>query len=77
MSNYRVGMVVLAAGVLLFVVGTAIRTGGIGWFGYLPGDLRFEQEAIRLFIPVTSMIVVSAVLTIFLRLVFFMLRRVV
>ena len=47
-----------------------------GWFGYLPGDLRIERDAVRLFIPITSMILVSVVLTTFLRLVFFVLRRV-
>ena len=61
---------------VLFVVGLVILTGGVGWFGYLPGDLRIERDAVRLFIPITSMILVSVVLTTFLRLVFFVLRRV-
>jgi hypothetical protein len=34
------------------------------WFGKLPGDIRYESGNTKVFIPVTSMIVVSIVLTV-------------
>ncbi|MDT8364351.1 MAG: DUF2905 domain-containing protein [Nitrosomonas sp.] len=36
----------------------------LSWFGKLPGDFRIETERSKIFIPVTSMIIVSIVLSI-------------
>ncbi len=45
--------------------GAALRAPGLlNWFGKLPGDIRIESERSRTFIPITSMIVLSVVLTI-------------
>ena len=54
---------VIGAGVL--VVGALVRfaPGLFAWFGNLPGDIRVEGENSRVFIPITSMIVVSIGLT--------------
>ena len=38
--------------------------GALSWFGRLPGDIRIENEQTKIFIPVTSMILISIVLTI-------------
>jgi len=35
----------------------------VGWFGKLPGDIRIESEKGRVFIPVTSMLIISIILT--------------
>ena len=53
----------LGGGVL--VLGALIRfaPGLFSWFGNLPGDIRIEGENSSVFIPVTSMILVSVVLT--------------
>lgn len=53
----------LGAGVV--VVGALVRfaPGLFTWFGNLPGDIRIEGENSRVFIPITSMIVISVVLT--------------
>lgn len=54
----------VGAGVLL--AGALIRfaPGLFGWFGNLPGDIRIEGDNTRVFIPITSMIIVSVVLTV-------------
>ena len=54
----------LGAGAL--VLGALIRffPGLFSWFGNLPGDIRIEGETSSVFIPITSMILVSVVLTI-------------
>ncbi len=55
----------MAAGVLLLLLGVALHyaPGLLNWFGKLPGDIRIESERSRTFIPITSMIVLSVVLT--------------
>ena len=42
----------------------------ISWFGKLPGDIRIEDESKRVFIPITSMLIVSIILTIIVNLFF-------
>lgn len=36
----------------------------LNWFGKLPGDIHIDKGNTRIFIPITSMAVVSVVLTI-------------
>ena len=35
----------------------------ISWFGHLPGDIRIEDENKFIFIPITSMILVSVLIS--------------
>jgi hypothetical protein len=39
-------------------------SGGLSWCGRLPGDIRVERPGFRLYLPITTMLLVSAVLTI-------------
>ena len=50
-------------GIGLVVAGIVLWTGGLSWFGRLPGDLRWETDRTRLYMPIASMIVVSLVLS--------------
>ncbi len=56
----------MIAGALLLFIGGALQFAPwlVSWFGRLPGDLRFGSGNSRVFIPITSMIVLSLVLTI-------------
>lgn len=40
----------------------------LGWFGKLPGDINIKKESVSIFIPITSMILVSLALTLLLNL---------
>ena len=53
----------IAIGVGLVVIGVALRyfPGLFSWFGNLPGDIKRETESATIFIPLTSMLVVSVV----------------
>jgi hypothetical protein len=42
----------------------------INWFGKLPGDIRIQNENSVIFIPITSMIVMSLLLTLLANLFF-------
>lgn len=55
----------------MVVTGLLIYTGALSWFGRLPGDIRYESEHVRVYVPVVSMLLVSLVLS----LLFYLLRR--
>lgn len=65
----NLGTLIAVIGLGLVVVGGLIAVGAFGWFGRLPGDLRHDTGSAGVFIPITSMLVVSAVLTLVLNLV--------
>jgi flagellar basal body-associated protein FliL len=58
------GLLVILIGVAVIVVGALIWAGALSWFGRLPGDIRHEGESARVYVPVTSMLVVSVVLSV-------------
>jgi hypothetical protein len=52
------------AGLALVAVGLALwLLPGAGSLGRLPGDLRFERDGVRVYVPITSSILISAALT--------------
>jgi hypothetical protein len=59
-----VGSVLVVAGIVLIVAGLLAWTGMLSWFGRLPGDIRIEREHSRIYVPFTSMIIVSVVLSV-------------
>jgi len=65
------GALVIFAGVGLILIGLLIYSGALSWFGRLPGDIRLGDERARIFIPLTSMLIVSLVLSLLL----YLLRR--
>jgi uncharacterized membrane protein len=61
MDSRSIGGVIIVVGIIAIVVGVLVTTGALSWFGRLPGDIRIENENSRVFIPITSMIIVSIV----------------
>jgi len=59
-------------GIALVALGLALRyaPGLVSWFGRLPGDISIERDGMRIFIPITSMILLSLVLTLLVNLFF-------
>lgn len=58
------GRTLLWLGALLIVVGALLSFGvSIPGFGKLPGDIHFERGGTRIFFPITSCLVASAVLS--------------
>jgi len=60
----NVGTLLVVLGLGLAAVGALTWVGAFGWFGRLPGDVRIEGESTRVFIPITSMIVISVAATV-------------
>ena len=63
------GPLLVAAGIVLVLVGLLVWSGGLGWFGRLPGDIRIERDTVRIYVPIVSMLLVSVVLSLVLYLV--------
>ena len=59
----------IIGGLIAIAAGLAARFGLFSWFGNLPGDIRRVGERSVVFIPFTSMLVVSLLLTIAVNLV--------
>ena len=57
-------------GAVMLVIGAVLHfyPGLLSWFGKLPGDIHMETAHGKIFIPITSMIVISLVLTLLLNL---------
>lgn len=56
----------IIVGGLLLTIGLLLHfaPGALHWFGRLPGDIRIETAQGRIFVPITSMVLVSIVLTV-------------
>lgn len=66
----------------LIIVGVVLVVLGLAWplvsrlgLGHLPGDIHIEREGFTLYIPITTGLLVSVVLSLILALVDWILRR--
>lgn len=66
------GKLLAAIGVILVVIGLVVSYAPwlVNWFGKLPGDIRIENEQRFIFIPITSMLIISIILTLIVNLFF-------
>lgn len=59
--RFTVGPALVVAGGVLVLVGLLAWSGLLSWFGRLPGDIRIERPGTRIYVPITSMVLVSIV----------------
>lgn len=64
MASSGVGPLLVGLGLALVVVGLLTWAGGFAWFGKLPGDIRFEWDSVRIYVPLVSMFILSVVLSV-------------
>lgn len=69
MSSISAGPMLVMLGVAIVLIGLVVWSGGLSWFGRLPGDIRIERETMRVYIPIVSMLVISVVLSLVLYLI--------
>jgi hypothetical protein len=69
MQRSPTGLLIVAAGLVLIVIGLLAWVGALSWFGRLPGDIRVERPNARFYAPITSMLLISVVPTVVLAIV--------
>jgi membrane protein DedA with SNARE-associated domain len=65
----QLGPWLVGVGVAISLVGVLVWSGGLAWFGRLPGDIRIESGNTRIYIPIVSCLVLSIVVSLLLYLV--------
>jgi hypothetical protein len=64
----EIGKILLGIGLLVIILGAALvavgtLSGKVPWLGRLPGDIYIEREGWRLYVPLGTSLLVSAVLS--------------
>ena len=64
------GKTIIYIGAVLVILGVILTyaPGQLRWFGRLPGDIHIKSNNGSVFIPVTSMIILSVLLTVIINL---------
>jgi len=64
-----IGRSFVLLGIVLVVVGFVLSTApSVPWLGKLPGDLRFDWSGFRVYLPLTTSLLLSVVLSLLLQL---------
>ncbi len=73
MKMEHIGRILIIAGIILVVAGLIFYFAGnrLNWLGHLPGDINIIKNNVRIFIPITTMILLSVVLS----LILFIIRK--
>jgi len=70
MAVESIGKMLLFIGILLVLAGGFfILVAKVPWFGKLPGDFIYKREGLTIFLPITTMVIVSLVLTFLLNII--------
>jgi hypothetical protein len=69
----QLGKIIIGLGIIFIIIGTIVYFAGnkLGWFGNLPGDIRIVKENVRIYFPITTMILVSLAIS----LILFLIRK--
>ena len=67
----QIGKILTVLGIILVVAGVILYFAGnkLSWIGHLPGDIHIVKDNVRIYIPVTTMILISVVLSLLLYLI--------
>lgn len=65
------GRVIIGIGFLLIIIGLVILSDIelFSWFGNLPGDIRIERDNFNFYFPITTMVILSIILNLVLRII--------
>jgi len=74
MDEYKtIGILLIIVALIIALVGAVIYFAGasFSWFGNLPGDLKVERENFTFYFPMATMLVLSIVLNIIIKLMLY------
>ncbi len=57
-------LILIGSGIALLGVALRFFPSLFSWFGHLPGDIRYGSGNTQVFIPITSMLVLSVVVSV-------------
>ena len=65
------GKALIIIGIILVIAGAVVYLAGnkLNWLGHLPGDINIVRDNVRIFIPFTTMILISAVISLIMYLI--------
>ncbi len=63
------GILLIAIGAILYLLSATELHRWFQWLGKLPGDIRIEKENVRIYIPITTMLLLSILLTLLFNLI--------
>lgn len=63
MDARSAGLLVAGIGLVVVFVGLLIAAGALSWFGRLPGDIRWQSGNTTVYVPITTMLLVSIALS--------------
>ena len=68
--NPQLGKTIIILGLAIVAIGSVIYFGGdkLKWLGNLPGDIKIDRGNTKVFIPITTMVLLSVVLNLLIRL---------
>ena len=68
MGMENLGKIITGLGAMLIVVGLVawFAADKLSWLGRLPGDIRIERPGFRLYVPITTMLLLSVALSVIL-----------
>lgn len=71
MMNFPVHKILISTGLLLLAAGVVwyFFSDKLHWLGKLPGDFRHEGENSRFYFPLTTMLLISAIINLILWLI--------
>lgn len=64
-----IALLLIVTGVVLVLLGVLVWSGALSRFGRLPGDIRVERPNVRVYVPITSMVLLSVVLSLLIAIV--------
>lgn len=67
----HIGKILIITGIIMVLSGLILYFAGnrLNWLGHLPGDINIVKDNMRIFIPVTTMILLSAIVSLILYLI--------
>lgn len=65
---YKLSNILILIGILIVVIGFLMKfTPAVKFIGKLPGDIRIEKENFRFYFPLTSLIILSIIVNIIIK----------
>jgi cytochrome b subunit of formate dehydrogenase len=64
----NIGKILIVSGIILVAAGLILYFSGdkFSWLGHRPGDINIRKENVRIFIPFTTMIILSVIVSVLL-----------